>query len=50
MLRGAVYPYEYMDDWEKFKETILPEKEEFYGNLNIEKNYKCRFQPWKNSL
>ena len=24
-----------MDDWEKFNETTLPEKEEFYSNLNI---------------
>ena len=35
-LRKAVYPYEYMDDWEKFDETLLSEKEEFYSNLNIE--------------
>ena len=26
----------YIDDWEKFNETSLPEKEEFYSNLNIE--------------
>ena len=25
-----------MDDWEKFIETTLPEKEEFYNNLNME--------------
>ena len=25
-----------MDDWEKFDETALPEKEEFYSNLNME--------------
>ena len=25
-----------MDDWEKFNETALPEKEEFYINLNME--------------
>ena len=25
-----------MDDWEKFNEASLPEKEEFYGNLNME--------------
>ena len=25
-----------MDDWEKFNETILPEKEEFFSNLNLE--------------
>ena len=24
LLRNDVYPYEYMDDWEKFNETILP--------------------------
>ena len=25
-----------MDDWEKFNETSLPEKEDFYRHLNIE--------------
>ena len=25
-----------MDDWEKFNETTLPKKEEFYSNLNKE--------------
>ena len=24
-----VYPYEYMNEWKKFNETLLPEKEEF---------------------
>ena len=28
--------FEYMDEWEKFNETTLPEKEEFYSNLNME--------------
>ena len=27
---------EYMNEWEKFNETSLPEKEEFYSNLNKE--------------
>ena len=27
LLRKSVYPYEYMDDWEKFSESSLPEKE-----------------------
>ena len=36
LLRKGVYPDEIMDDWEKFNETSLPEKEEFYSNLNIE--------------
>ena len=35
-LRKGVYLYEYMDDWEKFNKTTLPEKEEFYSNLNME--------------
>ena len=36
LLRKGVYPYEYMDVWEKFNETTLLEKEEFYTNLNME--------------
>ena len=36
MLKKGVYCYEYMDEWEKFNETSLPEKEEFYSNLNME--------------
>ena len=35
LLRKGVYPYDYMDDWDKFNETILPQ-EEFYSNLNME--------------
>ena len=36
LLRKSVYHFEYMDDWEKFNETTLPEKEELYSNLNVE--------------
>ena len=36
LLRKGVYPYEYMDSWEKFNETSLLSKEDFYNNLNIE--------------
>ena len=35
-MRKGVYPYEYIDNWERFKETLLPNKESFYSNLNIE--------------
>ena len=36
LLWKVVYPYEYMDDWEKFNETSLPEKESFCSHLNME--------------
>ena len=36
LLRKGVYPYEYMDNWERFNETLLPNKEAFYSNLNME--------------
>ena len=36
LLRKGVYPYEYMDSWERFNETSLPSKKSFYSNLNME--------------
>ena len=36
LLRKGVYPYEYIDRWERFKEESLPDKESFYGELNKE--------------
>ena len=36
LLSKGVYPYEYMKDWQKFNETSLPEKEDFYSDLNME--------------
>ena len=35
LLSKSGYPYEYIDEWEKFTETKLPEKEEFCSNLNM---------------
>ena len=32
----GVYLYEYMDNWEKFNETLLSQKEDFYSHLNME--------------
>ena len=36
LLRKGVYPYKYMDNWERFSETLLLNKESFYSNLNME--------------
>ena len=36
LLRKGVYPYQYMDSWERFDETSLPYKKEFYSSLNME--------------
>ena len=36
LFRKGVYPYEYMDSWERFDETSLPDKELFYSSLNME--------------
>ena len=35
LLRKGVYPYEYMDSWERFDETSLPDKKDFYSELYL---------------
>ena len=36
LFRKGVYPYEYMDGWDKLNETSIPSKESFYSNLTME--------------
>ena len=36
LLRKGVYSYEYIDSWERFHETTLPNKKAFYGKLYLE--------------
>ena len=36
LLRKGVYPYEYVDNWEIFNETLLPPKKAIYSELNLE--------------
>ena len=46
LLRKGVYPYEYMDGWDKFNEKSIPCKESFYSSLiyihakNVFKTFK----------
>ncbi|KAL9955127.1 hypothetical protein ACROYT_G036413 [Oculina patagonica] len=49
--KEGIYPYEYMDSWERFSETSLPDKEKFYSKLNDENitdyQYKHANNVWK---
>ena len=36
LLRKGGYPYEDIDNWEKFDKTTIPHKEAFYSKLNLE--------------
>ena len=52
MLEGkGVAPYEYMDNWERFTETILPPQKAFYSELNLEnitdKDYTRNKKVWE---
>ena len=51
LLRKGVYPYEYMNSFEKFNETKLPKIEDFYSSLNKESisigDYEYAQKVWK---
>ena len=51
MIRKGVYPYDYMDCFEKLNDTKLPAKKEFYSKLYNEdisdKDYKHAKKVWK---
>ena len=51
LIKKGIYPYEYMSEWEKFKETRLPPKEAFYSKLNMagvsEEDYEHANRVWK---
>ena len=51
LLRKGVYPYEYMDSWERFNDKSLPTIECFYSELNKEcitkEEYEHALKVWK---
>ena len=50
MRHKGIYPYKYMDGWEKFEETSLPPKNAFYSRLNMkgisDQDYEQAQQVW----
>ena len=51
MLRKGIYPYEYIDSWERFDENAISDKEAFYIELYLEdivdKDYKHVKKVWE---
>ena len=51
LLRKGIYPYEYIDSWERFDEITIPFKEAFYSKLNLEnitdKDYEHVRKVWE---
>ena len=51
LLRKGIYPYEYMDSWERFSENAVPPKEAFYSELILEnitdKDYEHVKKVWE---
>ena len=50
LLKKGVYPYEYMNDWNRFEETELPSIDKFYSKLNLKnistEDYKHAQKVW----
>ena len=51
LLRIGIYLYEYIDSWERFDETSLPDKIAFYSKLILEditdKDYEHAQKVWE---
>ena len=48
LIRKGVYPYEYMNSWDKFEETKLPDMNEFYSKLNMSGINEVEYQHARN--
>ena len=51
LVKKGIYPYEYMSEWERFKETKLSPKEALYSKLNMsgvsKENYEHARKIWE---
>ena len=51
LIKKGIYPYEYMDSWDKFSENKLPDKDKFYSKLNMDgvsdKDYEHACKVWR---
>ena len=51
LIRKGIYPYEYINNWDKFEETTLPPKEAFYSKLNMsgvsDQDYEHARKVWR---
>ena len=51
LLRKGIYPYEYMNSWDRFNDDRLPPREQFYSSLNMsgvnDKEYEHARNVWK---
>ena len=48
LLRKGVYPYDYMDKWERFEENHLPSRESFFSRLRDEPCSEADYQHAQN--
>jgi hypothetical protein len=51
LLRKGIYPYEWVDDFNKFNELELPDKSQFYSSLKLEgitdQDYEHALRVWR---
>ena len=51
LIRKGIYPYEYMDSWDRFEETKLPPKDSFHSALSMsgvsETDYEHARKVWR---
>ena len=51
LIKKGIYPYVYMDNWNRFNESKLPDKAKFYSKLNMnevsDKDYEHAKKVWK---